>query len=189
MARRRDYSTIQPGSDPTRNVARIYEGRETSGYPRNPEPSRRRDPPDNSRHHEQGARPGDDQNNSAPQFEEDGRSANYNNDATGWVRGCRSGSPDCFNESAEHKPFFDKKQAYRTDRRTGMADQIRDYDKADHWRHHSEFERHNANGSITHDQMAHDFSKRHIPSYERKGELGGEGSKPAHRGPWLKDKQ
>ena len=171
MARRRDYTTIQPGSDPVANVAKIYEGRESAGYPRNPTPPRRHDPrPDNSRHHEQGARPGDDPNVSAPQFIEDGRAAHYANDATGWVRGCKSGEPDCFNESGEHKPFYDKGDAWRTDRKTGMRDQIKDY-HADHNRHHTEFE-HKHNAGVTHTTEAHDFSKRHVPSYERRGELG-----------------
>jgi hypothetical protein len=170
-------------------VARIYEGRETSGYPRNSEPRRRHDPAENSRHHEQGARPGDDQNNSAPQFVEDGRAANYANDASGWVRGCKSGEPTCNNESAEHKPFFDKKQAYRTDRDSGMRDQQKYYADADSNRHHSQFE-HRHNAGTTHvSGEGRGFAQRHVPNYEKRLEYGYKDSAPKHTGGWLRDKQ
>src|SRR6516165_256049 len=43
MASRHDPTNIKPGSDPTQNVARIYEGRNATGTPRNAEPRRRRD--------------------------------------------------------------------------------------------------------------------------------------------------
>jgi len=186
MARRRDYTTIQPGSDPVANVAKIYEGRESAGYPRNPTPPRRHDPrPDNSRHHEQGARPGDDPNVSAPQFIEDGRAAHYANDATGWVRGSKSGAPTCNNETAEHKPFFDRRQAYRTDRDTGMRDQIKYYPDADSNRHWSQHEvKHNA--GVTHiSGEGRAFAERHVPQYERRLEYGSKGSAPKHK--WSKE--
>jgi hypothetical protein len=104
----------------------------------------------------------------------------YDNDVNikSWLR-----SPD-----ATSKPSFDKKGAWRTDRDTGMRGQIKDR-AVDHLNHHSEYERRNANGSVTHDQMSHDFTKRHIPTYEKKGELGLGDSEPKHRGPWLRDKQ
>jgi hypothetical protein len=98
------------------------------------------------------------------------RPTNYDNDATGWVRGCRSGEPSTHNEDATSKPGFDFGGAWRTDRKTGMRDQIKDY-HADHNRHHTEFE-HKHNAGVTHTTEAHDFSKRHVPSYERRGELG-----------------
>jgi hypothetical protein len=67
-------------------------------------------------------------------------------------------------------PHFDRGNSWRTDRDTGMRDQIKDR-PADHNRHWTEFTlKHNA--GTTHEQQAHDFSKRHIPQYERRGELG-----------------
>jgi hypothetical protein len=34
------------------------------------------------------------------------------------------------------------------------------------------------------------FAQRHVPSYEKRGELGvHHDDRPAHRGPWLKGKQ
>ena len=184
MTRRRDHSSIEPGSDPTRNVARIYEGREAHGHPRNPAPARRSDPAENRHAAEQdGVRPhtkDDVFNLNVPQLPANFHDKNYDNDSAGWVRGCRSGEPTCHNEDATVKPFFDKGNAWRTDRDTGMRDQIKDY-HADHTRHHSEFElRHNA--GTTHATEAHDFSKRHVPSYERRGELGlGPNSEPKPR--------
>jgi len=183
MARRRDYTSIEPGSDPTRNVARIYEGRPSQGYPRNAEPKRRRDPASNldAKFSSPNPSKGDHVfNQNSVQHPANQHDVNYDNDATGWVRGCRSGEPTCHNEDATVKPFFDKGNAWRTDRDTGMRDQIKDY-HADHTRHHSEFElRHNA--GTTHATEAHDFSKRHVPSYERRGELGlGPNSEPKPR--------
>jgi hypothetical protein len=60
-----------------------------------------------------------------------------------------------------------------------MGNQIKDR-SVDHNRHHTEFERRNANGSVTHEQQAWDPSRRHIPTYEKRGELGGDNSKPQH---------
>jgi hypothetical protein len=79
--------------------------------------------------------------------------------------------PTCNDESGEHKPFYDQKQSFRRDDKGNRrGDEIKDY-RDDHNRHHTEFER-RSNVGVTHDQMAHDYSKRHVPSYERRGELG-----------------
>src|SRR5262249_17743069 len=89
------------------------------------------------------------------------------------------------NGDATSKKSFDFGNAWRTERHSGMADQIKDR-RADHNRHHTEFElKHNA--GTTHANEAHDFSKRHVPNYEKRGELGFDDSKPAHRGKWLKE--
>ena len=93
---------------------------------------------------------------------------NYNNDSGGWVRGCRDGQPKMHSESGEHKPFYDKKNVWRGHE---LRDQIKDHRDADHNRHHTEFEHHH-NAGVTHTTEAHDFSKRHVASYERRGELG-----------------
>ena len=141
-------------------------------YPRNPEPPRRHDPAvNNSRHYEQGQRHGD--HTSAPQFVEDGRAANYTNDASGWVRGSRSGEPTCNNEDATRVEKFDKSNAWRSESKgnTFGRETIKDYRDADHLNHHSEFRLHH-NAGMTHAPEAHDFSKRHIPSHERRGEYG-----------------
>jgi hypothetical protein len=93
------------------------------------------------------------------------------------------------NGDATSKPSFDKSNAWRTDRDTGMRDQIK-VRSADFRRHHTEFERHNANGSVTHDPMKHDFSKRHITEAEKRNEFGiYDSDHPKHTGPWLKGKQ
>jgi len=42
----------------------------------------------------------------APQSPEDKRGADYDNIASGWVRGA-TGKPSMFNETAENKPGFD----------------------------------------------------------------------------------
>jgi hypothetical protein len=44
---------------------------------------------------------------------------------------------------------------------------------------------------MTHEQQAytHDFSKRHVPQYEKRGELGYKDSAPKHTGGWLKERQ
>lgn len=103
----------------------------------------------------------------ANQAPEDQHSAGYNNDVgQKWTRGY--GDP---------YPHFDRLNVWRGHE---LRDQIKDR-PADHNRHHSEFERHNANGSVTHEQQAHDFSKRHIPQYERKLEMGGDNSQPVRR--------
>ncbi len=47
--------------------------------------------------------------NQAP---EDRHASNYDNDASGWVRGAR-GDPTGYNETAEGKPFFDRGNAWR----------------------------------------------------------------------------
>jgi hypothetical protein len=174
MARRSDPTTIQPGSDPTRNVARIYEGRPAQGYPRNVEPRRRRDPASNLDAKFESPSPGRGDhvfNQNTVQHPANQHDVNYDNDATGWVRACRSGEPTCHDEDATVKPFFDKGNAWRTDRRTGMRDQVKDYGAIDHANHHSEYEgRHNA--GVTHAKEFHDFSQRHVPTYEKRGELG-----------------
>jgi hypothetical protein len=79
--------------------------------------------------------------------------------ADDWVRGR--------GEDATGKPSFDRSNAYRTDRDTGMASQVKDRE-VDHNRHHTEFELHH-NAGTTHAPEAHDYSKRHVPSYERRG--------------------
>jgi hypothetical protein len=90
---------------------------------------------------------------------------NYNNDVPidSWLR----------NGNAATKPGFDKHQnAWRSESKgnTFGKETIKDYE-ADHNLHHSEFElKHNA--GVTHSPDAHDFSKRHVPSYEKRGELG-----------------
>ena len=43
----------------------------------------------------------------APQCPEDARASDYDNNASGWVRGA-TGKPSMFNETAENKPEFDK---------------------------------------------------------------------------------
>ena len=59
-----------------------------------------------------------------------------------------------------------------------MADQIKDR-SADHNRHWTEFERsHNAGRTAM--PEAHNFSQRHVPSYERRNELGFKDSTPEH---------
>jgi hypothetical protein len=175
MARRRDYTTIQPGSDPTQNVRDIYENRPAHGHPRNTEPRHRRDPAVNDHVKRQGRVDGTEKdavfNENTNQHPANWHDKNYNNDSGGWVRGCREGQPQMHSESGEHKPFFDKGNAWRTDRQSGMADQIKDYSDADHNRHHTEFERkHNA--GMTHDPMVHDEGKRRVPGYERRLEYG-----------------
>jgi hypothetical protein len=143
-----DSTSIKPGNDPGKLVDRIYSERR---FPRNAPPRERRDPAVNDRHWEQGQRHGD-PNTSAPQFVEDGRAANYSNDCGGWVRACRSGEPQMHSESGEHKPGYDRGNAYRTDRDSGMADQVKDRE-VDHNRHHSEFlGSHNAGATL---QEAH----------------------------------
>lgn len=112
------------------------------------------------------------------QFPEDAHGPGYNNDVkiSDWKR----------NGRAESKPSYDDKNVWRGHE---LRDQIKDR-HADHNRHHSEFEIHH-NAGTTHAQGAydHDFSKRHVPNYEKKGELGFKDSAPKHKGPWLKDKQ
>jgi hypothetical protein len=105
------------------------------------------------------------------QFRENMHGPGYDNDhPNDWVRGR--------GESATGKPGFDFKGAHRVDRDSGMADQIRDR-AADHNRHWTEFERsHNAGRTAM--PEAHDYSKRHVPQYERRGQLGGDDSKPKH---------
>jgi hypothetical protein len=161
-----DSASIKPGSDPSKLVERIYSERRI--FPRNAPPRERRDPASNDRDWDQGQRHGD-PNTSAPQFIEDGRAANYSNDASGWVRGCKSGEPQMHSESGEHKPGFDKNQSYRHDdggNRRGERD-TKDY-TADHNRHFSEFELHH-NAGTTHAQEAHDYSRRHVAQYEKRG--------------------
>jgi hypothetical protein len=192
MARRRDYTNIRPGSEPVRNVKNIYEDSDTRGYPRTAEPPRRRDPADNSAEARQGrVDPAksfrDPFNQNTPQHPENFHDKNYSNQTTGWVRGCKSGEPTGFNESGEHKPFFDKGHAYRSPSKGNVfgRETIRDH-AVDHNRHHSEFTlKHNA--GVTHDPMAHDFSKRHVAQYEKRGEHNN--YTPKHTGPWMRDKQ
>jgi hypothetical protein len=81
---------------------------------------------------------------------------NYDNDTSGWVRGAPNGqSPTGNNGTATRLPNFDKGNAYRTARHSGMADQIKDR-RVDHNRHHTEFElRHNA--GMTHAPEDYNF--------------------------------
>jgi hypothetical protein len=178
MARRngvRDYTEIpERGGNPNELVSRIYDDGRAVGFPRNKPPRPRHDPAENDYAARQGrvdpAKRADVFNECTPQHPENFHDKAYDNLASGWVRGVRSGQPNCDNEDATCKPFFDKGNAWRTDRKTGMRDQIKDY-SADHNRHHTEFE-HKHNAGVTHTTEAHDFSKRHVPSYERRGELG-----------------
>jgi hypothetical protein len=100
----------------------------------------------------------------------DNAGGKYDNDVSikSWLR----------NGDATSKPSFDFGGAYRKDMRSQIKDR-----PVDHNRHHSEFERHNSNDSMTHDQMAHDYSKRHVPTYEKRGELGGDNSQPKRVNP------
>src|SRR5262245_29874809 len=152
-------------------------------FPRNKPAEDRHRPADNSRHHEQGQRHGD--HTSAPQFVEDGRAAHYTNDTSGWVRGCKSGTPTCHNEDATQIGKFDHGNSWKTDRATGMRDQIKDYRDADHRNHWTEYERsHNAGRTAAREFV--DYSQRHIPKYERTGSRGIENSDlPKHSaGKW-----
>jgi hypothetical protein len=145
-----------------------------SGYPRNAEPAQRHDPADNT--HSQKRIPDHKNsdhvfNHNAVQHPANQHDKHYDNDATGWVRACRTGEPTCNNEDATTKPFFDKGNAWRSESKgnTYGRETVKDY-SVDHNRHHTEFElRHNA--GMTHEQQAHDFSKRHVPQYEKRGEM------------------
>jgi hypothetical protein len=95
----------------------------------------------------------------SPRFAGDTSGRYHNDRPNDWTRGR--------GESAVGKPGFDSKNAYRTDRDSGMADQVKDRD-VDHARHHSEFLGHH-NAGATHAPEFHDYSKRHVPSYERRG--------------------
>lgn len=44
----------------------------------------------------------------APQDPIDKRAPDYDNNASGWVRGAKSGKPSMFNEDATTKPGFDR---------------------------------------------------------------------------------
>jgi hypothetical protein len=94
----------------------------------------------------------------SPRFAGD-TSARYHNDVDkkSWLQSGR----------ATDRPGFDYKNAYRTDRNTGMTDQVKDR-PADHNRHWSEFQLHGKHGT-THSVDAHDRSQRHVPQYERTG--------------------
>jgi len=140
---------------------KMYDDR---GHPRNGPPRARRVGADNSRVEEECPKlsrqdPG---NTNANQFPENEFGPKYSNDVdiSSWLR----------NGRADTKPGFDRGGAWRTDRDTGMRDQMKDFG-ADHNRHWTEHEAsHNAGRTAA--PEFHDYSKRHIPSYERRGELG-----------------
>jgi hypothetical protein len=106
---------IKPGSDPTRVINELYSYGRT--YPREQPPKPPNDPAVNDSIARQGRvdpRKGDRvSNENTNQSPSDLKAATYQNDASGWVRGCKSGSPKMHSESAEHKPGFDKRQSYR----------------------------------------------------------------------------
>jgi hypothetical protein len=172
-----DHTEHRPGKDPSKMIDRLYsEGRT---YPREQlakwadrdaanydakdqgEAVQAHNPHPYHRHEEI----------RSPQHRENQHDVNYDNDARGWVRGAPNGQmPTGHNEDATRLGNFDRGNAYRTDRDSGMADQIKDR-AGDHNRHHTEFElRHNA--GMTHAFEAHDYFKRHVPQYDRRGELG-----------------
>jgi hypothetical protein len=99
-----DISNSKPGSG-DRLVRNIYsEGRH---YPYGEPAKFPARPPDNYRYWEQGQHKN--RQPSAPQFIEDGRSPNYTNDTSGWVRGSPNGkNPNTSDrETAEGLPNFD----------------------------------------------------------------------------------
>jgi hypothetical protein len=180
MARRTDSNPrtsldgIRPGTDPSRLIDKLYStGRH---YPREAPQKWPARPVDASRYDEQGQ--GKHRQPSAPQFIEDGRRPEYSNDTSGWIRGAPNGRmPDCNNEDATRLPNFDRSNAWRKDRESGMRDQIKDSRDADHRRHWTEFEKsHNAGRTAA--TEFHDRSKRAVPGYERKLEYGFSDSHP-----------
>jgi hypothetical protein len=177
MARRNGapgYTEVpKRGGNPNELVTRLYDDGRAVGFPRNAPPRPRHDPAVNDHVKRQGRVDGTEKdavfNENTNQHPANWHDKNYNNDSGGYVRACRSGEPTCNNEDATTKPGFDKKNVWRGHE---LRDQIKDYDNADHRHHHSTYER-RSNVGVTHDQMAHDYSQRHIPKYERHGELSG----------------
>jgi hypothetical protein len=99
-----DITHAKPGTGDAL-VRRIYS--ETRHYPYGEPAKSPARPPDNFRYREQGQHK--DRQPSAPQFIEDGRSPNYTNDTSGWVRASPDGkNPNTSDrETAEAKPSFD----------------------------------------------------------------------------------
>jgi hypothetical protein len=118
------------------------------------------------------------------QFRENEHGPGYDNDVSkrSWLQ----------NGDATTKPSFDKHEnAWRSPSKGNtFGEETIKVRSADFRGHHTEFERHNANGSVTHEQQAHDFSKRHVTEAEKRLEMGiYDSDHPKHRGPWLKGKQ
>lgn len=98
---------IAPGSDPSRQIDRLYsEGRRT--FPRVEHKTQNRSAVNQDAMMSASPEDGVAGNFSSPQAAEDQRAPNYNNDASGWVRATSKGEPSCFNETAENKPGFDR---------------------------------------------------------------------------------
>jgi hypothetical protein len=175
-----DLTHVKPGTDPSKMIDDLY--RQGRSYPRE-QPQRWPDRPvDASRYEEQGQHKG--HHPSAPQFEEDGRAPEYSGDCSGWVRAAPNGQmPTGDNSDATRLPNFDRSNAWRTDRDTGMRDQIKNHRDADHRNHWTSFEKsHNAGRTAA--TEFHDRSRRAVPAYERKLEYGSADSAPKHRGKW-----
>jgi hypothetical protein len=173
MARRngvRDYTEIpERGGNPNELVNRIYDDGRAVGFPRNKPPSIRREPADNSAVERQGRvdpwRRDEIFNENTNQHPANWKDKAYDNDVPldSWLR----------NGDATSKPGFDKHDnAWRSDSKGNAfgRETIKDFE-ADHNRHWTEFE-HKHNAGTTHTTEGHDYSKRHVPQYERRGELG-----------------
>jgi hypothetical protein len=119
----------------------------------------------------------------ANQFPENAHGPGYDSDVSikSWLR----------NGDATSKPSFDKHEnSWRSESKGNtFGKETTKVRSVDFLNHHSEFERHNSNGSVTHEQQAHDFSKRHVTEAERRLEMGFKDSAPKHTGGWLRDKQ